>query len=111
MVSCRNGPNCASMGLAQEAFFGSQATSGGRLDDDHDVSVGDTAGMTARPSKGPDTPILPVERVDHITQGVLVSSDQTGDRRHHGARRRRRRHDNQRPTDPNRLVLTSPDQP
>ncbi len=72
--------------------------SGGRLDDDREVSVADPAGTAARPARVQAGQPHVVERVDHIPHGVLVRGYQAGDRRHRRAGGRG--HDDQRPTDP-----------
>jgi hypothetical protein len=74
----------------------------GRRHDERDVIGADQAGTTSRPPRVQRRQPPLVQIMDHSAHGVLVRGDQPRDRGHR--RPRRRRHDDQRTTDPDRLM-------
>jgi hypothetical protein len=80
----------------------------GRRDDERDLVVTDQAGTVFRPSGVRAAKNDLVERMDHVTNGVLMPGDQPGNRR--DGRLGRRRHDDQRTTCPYRIMLAAPDE-
>ena len=69
------------------------------------VLVTDQAGTASRPVRVQRGQALLVEGVDHVADGVLIGGDQPGDRRYRCPGRRR--HDDHRPADPDRPMLTA----
>ena len=80
-------------------------TGGGRRDDERDVLVTDEAGTASRPPRVQRGQPPFVERVNHLTNGVLVGADQPGDRRHRCPRRRG--HDHGCAPDPDRTAAST----